>query len=138
MAAIAANASGSAVAMRCTSNPPMRWEILSGPANADSMVTCWSSSMPTSSANGSVDSSVSASGSPVNHRSCAMSPSWQPGRADAGAPVGGSARRSHPPVEELVHPQPSQGDPDHGGHEPQSVVPVQATQVVDDVPVPTS
>ena len=64
----AANVSGSASAMRWTSSPSMRAAILAGPANADSMVTCWSRSIPMSRANGSSVRSWSAVGSPVSQR----------------------------------------------------------------------
>ena len=70
----AANSSGSYPAMVFASNRPSLALSLAGPANAVSMGTCWSSSMPTSSASGSVVSRASASASPVMCSSLAMSP----------------------------------------------------------------
>src|SRR5690349_19929156 len=55
--------------MAATSNdPPIRSAITLGPLNAFSIGTCWSRSIPTSSAFGSLVSSTSADGSPVSHK----------------------------------------------------------------------
>ena len=70
----ATNSSGSRSAIARTSNrPPIRSAITAGPENAFSIVTCWSSTMPISSALASVASSASAAASPVRvkaARSC--------------------------------------------------------------------
>ena len=59
----AVNFSGSAPAIAAGSIEPKRSRILAGPAKARSMGNCWSRSMPTRSANGSSESTLSAAGS---------------------------------------------------------------------------
>ena len=61
----ATNASSSIAAIRAASRWPSRACNVAGPANAHSIGTCWSSSIPISSAVPSVFSSSSAAGSPV-------------------------------------------------------------------------
>ena len=86
-AQIATNASTSSAAIAATSKaPPIRRAITAGPLNAFSIGTCWSSTIPMSSALPLVVSRWSASASPVIHSSCgaarpvslAMSPSCPP------------------------------------------------------------
>ena len=68
-----ANSSGSAAAIALGSIDPNRVSTLCGPRNACSIGYCWSSIIPTSSANGLSVSTWSASASPVMWM--AMSPS---------------------------------------------------------------
>ena len=55
-----------------SSRPPIRSAITAGPAKAFSIVTCWSSTIPISSALGSLASRVSARSSPVMYSSVAV------------------------------------------------------------------
>src|SRR6478735_8789199 len=61
----AVNASGSAAAIRAGSRVPNRSSTFAGPRNACSIGYCWSSIIPTSSANGSSVRTWSAAASPV-------------------------------------------------------------------------
>src|SRR6478609_1074603 len=63
--AIAANSSGSAAAIASGSTVPKRSRTFAGPRKACSMGYCWSSIMPTSSANAESSRTLSAAGSPV-------------------------------------------------------------------------
>ena len=54
-----------AVIVSASSEPPSRSRNVNGPRNAHPIGTCWSISIPMSSASGSSTSSSSASGTPV-------------------------------------------------------------------------
>src|SRR4051794_22610014 len=102
--AITRKASGSVSAIvRASRTPSMRSFNRCGPKNAHSIGTCWSRSMPSSNASGSVLRSSSASGLPVMARSPCMG--TDPTAASehevlAGGPDGDVADRDAP---RLVH-----------------------------------
>src|SRR5690606_28752757 len=81
--------SGSIAAISAASRrPPSRSRRRRGPENAHSIGTCWSRSMPISSASGSSASSRSASGSPVTGTTAVMPAPYRPTRrAGRGRPA---------------------------------------------------
>src|SRR6478736_8739694 len=79
--AIAANSSGSAAALASGSTVPKRSRTFAGPRKACSIGYCWSSIMPTRSANAESSRTLSAAGSPVIWKPMGPScPTWAPPR----------------------------------------------------------
>src|SRR6478735_201125 len=79
--AIAANSSGSAAAIASGSTVPKRSRTFAGPRKACSIGYCWSSIMPTRSANAESSRTLSAAGSPVIWKPMGPScPTWAPPR----------------------------------------------------------